>query len=486
MGSTSSARLRAARDFAPYGGAAALAWITVPIATSIEWTQYAFATAILLLGMAIRVFASGHMRLGAGRVAPSLLFLAALGLLRNSAGGISSGVSAVAIVPVFYIALNSESRRDLYALLAGMTVFYIAPILLFGPPAYPQTQYRAALLTVAVSSIIGLVTQHLVATVRHQALEATRREQMLEQVNEVVRNLFNSPRARIDVCEAAKRIGAASVATLYEPVDGAKAMRSTAIVGLDASEIEISIDQPSAVRDAFLTGQAKLITENVEAHVGSRELWEASGSPTSVLYEPLLRGAEPIGVLVVGWPGDVRASGPRATVVKLLAHEAAAVIARADTMDQLTGMAETDPLTGLPNRRSWDASLAAALSENAQFTIAMLDFDHFKQYNDTHGHPAGDRLLKETAALWREQLRQGDRLARLGGEEFGLLLLNCDAAQATEVIERLRGAVFGAQTCSAGFASRRPEEPVDAVMARADVALYEAKTSGRDRACMSV
>ena len=216
-----------------------------------------------------------------------------------------------------------------------------------------------------------------------------------------------------------------------------------------------------------------------------RVLWEASGRPSSVLYEPLLRGSETIGVLVVGWPDEVRAGSPHVTVVELLAHEAAAVIVRADTLSQLSDMASTDPLTGLPNRRAWDARVAQTMSEGKRFTIAMLDFDHFKEYNDTYGHPAGDRLLKETAAMWRHQLRGGDLLARLGGEEFGLLLPNCDTSHAVDVIERLRDSVYSDRTCSAGFAERRSGEPIEAVMARADAALYEAKSSGRDRACMS-
>jgi diguanylate cyclase (GGDEF)-like protein len=162
------------------------------------------------------------------------------------------------------------------------------------------------------------------------------------------------------------------------------------------------------------------------------------------------------------------------------------VIDRADALSELTDMASTDPLTHLPNRRAWDARVAGALAAGQRFTIAMLDFDHFKEFNDTYGHPAGDRLLRDTTAAWREQGRSGDLLARLGGEEFGLLLINCDTRRATEVIERLRGVVHGDQTCSAGFASWRPGESGDEVLARADTALYEAKESGRDRVCMSV
>jgi diguanylate cyclase (GGDEF)-like protein len=475
----------AARDFAPFGGAIALAWITVPIASTIDWAQYAIATTLLLVAVVSRFVLVRQGHRGLRWIFPSLVVLAGLGLLRNSAGGISSGASAVAIVPVFYVALHSERRRELYVLLMALAIFYIVPILLVGPPAYPQTQYRAALLAVAVSSIIGLATQRLVGMARQRAEEAHTREWMLQQVSSVMRSLFGSPQVRIDVCEAAKMIGEGTAAVLYEPVVGSDVMRASAIVGLDAEEIEISLDRPSAVRDAFRSGRGILITEGVEAHVGSRELWEASGSPASVLYEPLLRGSEPIGVLVVSWIGAVQAGGPRTTVVELLAHEAAAVITRADTLTELSDMAETDPLTGLPNRRAWDVRIAQLHGEGEEFTVAMLDFDHFKQYNDTYGHPAGDRLLKETAALWREQLRAGDLLARLGGEEFGLLLLGCDAVHASEVIERLRGAVYGDRTCSAGFAVRQPGESSEAVMMRADEALYEAKSAGRDRTRLS-
>jgi diguanylate cyclase (GGDEF)-like protein len=486
MDALERARFAFVRGGAPFAVAALLAWVTVPIANSVDWTEYALAAVLLVAcGICHELSDSGF-----GRIAPELIFLAALGLLRDSGGGTVSGASAVAIVPVFYVALHSESRRDLYVVLTGLAVFYIVPILIVGPPAYPHTQYRAALLVVSVSSIIGVATQRLVAAVRERAEEARERERMLTELSSVVRSLFASNQARADVCAAAKTIGQASVAGLFEPVPGGSAMRSSAFVGPDdrpheLGQHEVSLDRPSAVRDVFRSGRSLLVAENIAAHVGSAELWKASGMPQAVLYEPLLRGAETIGVLVVGWPGDVKADGARVRVVELLAHEAAAVLTRADALSALSDQASTDPLTGLPNRRAWDARVAEALGEGARFTVAMLDFDHFKQYNDTYGHPAGDRLLKETAAMWREQVRSGDLLARLGGEEFGLLLLNCNPERVREVIERLRGAVYHDRTCSVGFAVHRPGESSEQVTARADAALYEAKKSGRDRVCMS-
>jgi diguanylate cyclase (GGDEF)-like protein len=184
---------------------------------------------------------------------------------------------------------------------------------------------------------------------------------------------------------------------------------------------------------------------------------------------------------VIGWPNQLRAGGPRATVAALLAHEVAAVIARADAMDDLTDDAQTDGLTGLPNRRTWDDRLTRIASHGEQLAIAILDLDRFKEFNDTYGHPAGDRLLKETTAAWRDQLRTGDFLARIGGEEFGLLLPNCDLGTAAEVIDRLRRCVAHQRTCSAGLTAHEPGESAASAIDRADQALYQAKAEGRNR-----
>ena len=468
---------------APFAAAAMLVWVSVLVGSTVDWTLYAVATALLLLAGVLGLILTPRQPLI--RVASSLVFLGAVGMLRASVGGANSGVAVVALITVFYVALYGENRLQLYIVIAGVAAFYLIPIVCIGPPEYPHTQYRAALLTIAISAIIGLATRRLVEEVRHQAQEAGDRERMLERVNDVVRALSYSSRARAEVCEAARTIGEASVAALFEPARaGSNTLRVTATAGLEMGDTEIS-DQRSAISKTFTSRQACLITEDIERHLGSREMWEAAARPTSVLYEPLLRGGETVGVLAVGWSANVRAEGSRATVVALLAHEAAAVIDRADTVSELTDMAGTDPLTGLPNRRAWDAHINKALAAGRQFIVAMLDLDHFKDFNDAYGHPAGDRLLKETAAVWREQLRSGDLLARLGGEEFGLLLIDCDAARAGDVIERLRGLIYYEQTCSVGFAHRREGESAETVMARADAALYQAKASGRDRVCVS-
>jgi diguanylate cyclase (GGDEF)-like protein len=112
---------------------------------------------------------------------------------------------------------------------------------------------------------------------------------------------------------------------------------------------------------------------------------------------------------------------------------------------------------------------------------ALPCHDPSSYYNDDHGHQAGDRLLKEIAAAWRRHLRATDVLARYGGEEFALALPACEIDAAGLLLERLREAKPGRQTCSAGLVAWDRIESTDQLIGRADAALYEAKAAGRNR-----
>jgi diguanylate cyclase (GGDEF)-like protein len=175
--------------------------------------------------------------------------------------------------------------------------------------------------------------------------------------------------------------------------------------------------------------------------------------------------------------------------MNLLAAEAAVAIDRADLLRRLESMARTDDLTGLPNRRAWEEELPRELARATRgeqpVSVAMLDLDRFKGFNDDHGHQAGDRLLKEAAGAWREALRDTDLLARYGGEEFSVILADCALADARELVERLRAHTPEGVTCSAGIAEWDREETPDSLVGRADAALYEAKRTGRDRTVAS-
>ena len=166
----------------------------------------------------------------------------------------------------------------------------------------------------------------------------------------------------------------------------------------------------------------------------------------------------------------------RATDVASLLAE---VEALTEEVRALTRLARTDPLTGLANRRGWDEQLtrelARAQRSQTAVSIALLDLDGFKSFNDSHGHQAGDRLLVEAAAAWRGQLRDIDVLCRWGGDEFAILLPDCPEPFAQQVIARLDTATPSHQSCAAGIATWDRRETPDELLRRADTALLEEK-----------
>jgi diguanylate cyclase (GGDEF)-like protein len=152
--------------------------------------------------------------------------------------------------------------------------------------------------------------------------------------------------------------------------------------------------------------------------------------------------------------------------------------------DQLAALARTDGLTGLLNRRSGDEELSRACQRAAAdghpLSVAMLDLDHFKVFNDTYGHQAGDRLLVEASAAWRTGLSAADVLARYGGEEFMLIMPFRDSDDAMALVTSLQSLTPADQTFSAGVSTWHQREASAQALHRADVAMYVAKRSGRD------
>jgi diguanylate cyclase (GGDEF)-like protein len=169
---------------------------------------------------------------------------------------------------------------------------------------------------------------------------------------------------------------------------------------------------------------------------------------------------------------------------------------RHERMQELTLQASQDPLTGLKNRRRFEEDLRAELARSHRYGVAgallMLDLDHFKQVNDTLGHPAGDRVLAEIAAVLRGRARETDVLARIGGDEFAIVLPRCELEEAEEVGAEITTAIrerMSAEpeippiTASVGIAAFGAGERLsyETVLGRADAAMYAAKGSGRDR-----
>ncbi len=166
----------------------------------------------------------------------------------------------------------------------------------------------------------------------------------------------------------------------------------------------------------------------------------------------------------------------------------------AAALDTIRTLATVDELTALANRRHMNEVLAAEERRQpaaaSSTCIALLDIDHFKQINDRHGHATGDAVLRGFAAALRAALRDGDVVARWGGEEFLLLLPDTGIEQAQALLERLRAAVAALTVpgldglriaFSGGVGVRSGGEPFADTINRADKALYRAKSSGRDR-----
>lgn len=147
-------------------------------------------------------------------------------------------------------------------------------------------------------------------------------------------------------------------------------------------------------------------------------------------------------------------------------------------------LARIDGLTGLPNRRMWDEEfgqvVTACRRQRQPLTVAVLDLDHFKEYNDHHGHQQGDDLLRAAAVAWQDRIADTDLLARYGGEEFGLCLRGLDAEAAEHVLETLRQAMPSGQTVSIGAHELDAQETASEGFRRADMALYQAKADGRN------
>lgn len=152
---------------------------------------------------------------------------------------------------------------------------------------------------------------------------------------------------------------------------------------------------------------------------------------------------------------------------------------------QLDVLSHYDELTGAPNRRQWKRALATAVAQarldGRPLTLALLDLDHFKAFNDTHGHHAGDNLLRDAYRTWSACLPPEAVLARYGGEEFALLLPGVAVAEAVTLVEALQPHTPQLQTFSAGVAPCEVSDDLDSALDRADAALYRAKQSGRRR-----
>lgn len=311
-------------------------------------------------------------------------------------------------------------------------------------------------------------------------------EANLTAVAEVIQLIQSGGDARQTIVDAGRDLAHAQFACLLEPAPHGRSLVVTSSTDSAMLGVELPLDGTSAGVEAFLTGTTVFVPDTRFGPHSSPRLVELAGDGTSFCAVPVRSGDRTTAAMSVGWSQRLeRMNDRRVQVVSLLADQAGVALRQVALLDELEQLAQTDALTTLPNRRSWDRTLDTLLSMSAAtghpLSVALVDLDHFKAFNDTYGHAAGDEFLREFADRAHAVLRSADTVARWGGEEFAVALPDCQGPVAAEVLERIRLGVPTGQTCSIGYGTWDGQETAADLMERVDAALYAAKRAGRDR-----
>lgn len=256
-------------------------------------------------------------------------------------------------------------------------------------------------------------------------------------------------------------------------------------VGIPAAGTMVPLIGTTATTRVWQSGRAMFITDPDLEPLSSDALAVLPSAKT-MLWQPVLDKGEVIALLAVAWDRRISRLDDRSIrTVASLADEAASALTALRLRKELERLAETDPLTGVLNRRGWHTASLALIEQSAAghqpIHFALVDFDHFKNYNDDFGHHQGDRLLRNFALDAGKALRKADLIARWGGEEFALAIAGLSDQDVALLLEKLRATMPSGQTCSIGFAELRVGETSSDCLRRADAALYRAKREGRDR-----
>lgn len=287
------------------------------------------------------------------------------------------------------------------------------------------------------------------------------------------------------ICAAARDLSGCDFVLFFAPGKASDRLVVAGSAGHPEGSRDLTLDPAQSVAAKVLRSGEARFSGDITTDPSVDPIATSRLGAAAAYWQPIVREGASVGILVAYWWKPLLAVPVRVTtLLGLFAVQAATVIERSDLLDRLEDLARTDALTGAANRRALDEALDLALAEarrsDRPVSVAMLDLDHFKRYNDAHGHQAGDHMLRTTAAAWMHELRPGDVLARYGGEEFLAVLRTCDVAGAVIVADRMRAVVPGPQTASAGTATWDGTETVASLIARADGALYLAKGAGRD------
>jgi diguanylate cyclase (GGDEF)-like protein len=219
-----------------------------------------------------------------------------------------------------------------------------------------------------------------------------------------------------------------------------------------------------------------------------RERATALGTPLTALCLPMASRGQAVGVLHAVRPAGQPITAATQDTLRTIAERTGVTIGATRAFSKSQLQASTDPLTGLLNRRSFEERASIMVSSSQRFGLIMADLDNFKTLNDVYGHSAGDRALRRFAQVLRSATRPDDAVARIGGEEFVVLVPFAGTLEAAALADRLRVELgnthHGAEpafTVSLGVAEGSSFDDLHSVIAAADRALFAAKAAGRDR-----
>jgi diguanylate cyclase (GGDEF)-like protein len=458
----------AGTDFVYFGLAATAAGLLVAAAAAAPWQRLP-AEALLVLPLGCD---------------------ALVALLREAQGGATSGYASLLVLPVVWVAFVG-TRRSIVFVVASLAATLMLPIAIAGGPSYPSTGLRGVVLLTLVAAIVGFVVEYGVRLTRRQGEHEAQRARMLDRLVQTQSAIAMSDvgfdellRTVVEEGLALTRADAA-VVELPEGFD----MVYRAVAGTAEPFLGLRVAQDGSASGYCLSSVESLVVDDTEMDDRvDRETCRTVGA-RSLVVVPLIHAGRPAGVLKV-YSADVGAVGVNeARVLGLLGNVIGTGLARAELFATMTEHASTDALTGLANRRSWDDQLVRAIAHaertHETLSVAVCDVDGLKELNDRGGHAAGDELLRSIAERWRADARAADLIARIGGDEFAVLLPGADEAGAQDVVERLIGTLPEGASVSFGIAEWDLREDGGGLMARADLRMYDEKRRGKSRSSRS-
>jgi diguanylate cyclase (GGDEF)-like protein len=382
----------------------------------------------------------------------------------------------------------TQGRWSCVAFAPLAAAMYVAPLRML-PAAVPMdVVLTSAAIVVPISVLVGEIVAAKVHALTLAQRESEHRAELLRAVSKACRVISTLDRAAVlaAVADALAEIGFGASAFTFFTADGSRYRLE------EARNLPAEYERETHEAKGTLTGLVRTRrTTVVLSDYSSADVMHpvlAASQFGATIATPVWVSGTLVGALIATTRERIRFTTQDVEAIELLAAQAGRALENAKTFQtevavrhQLIADSTRDVLTGIGNRRHAMTLLESLRTGDA---LSLIDLDHFKSVNDTYGHAAGDAVLTELGAFLTNRLRDGDDVARFGGEEFLLVLRNADAHQASGILTRLTDdwrRMARHATFSTGYSvHQRGADPAE-TLGNADSALYAAKAAGRDR-----